>query len=393
MWTRLLNLLCCPLCAGELELRPYETESIEISGKHKSALKERTLEENDLNKYVCAGALLCDGCKTLYPVAHGVPICLPYTTLIHKEFAREFRDRLGECDGMYKFPAEVPITGEDVVLESFSQEWSGYDYDGVIWGMNYRDHEQRFLAEVGFRSPIQGQKTFLEIGCGIGLTTWLAQKNYAVESVGVDLSTAVIKAAEYFKGNPFIHFVQASAFRLPLRRQIADIVYSHGVLHHTISTREAFKAIVPHCRPEGLVYIWVYGSGSKRHGIFRRFAYLLEAATRRFIGQHLSSCFSRIFLRLMACAYLLANALERMRKPRLMRYDFRRALHAARDRFTPLYAHRQDYEEVAGWFREAGFDEVQEVDWRAMPAADQANYRRNTGVRGRLGRGFPKVAV
>jgi hypothetical protein len=58
-------------------------------------------------------------------------------------------------------------------------------------------------------------------------------------------------------------------------------------------------------------------------------------------------------------------------------------LHAARDRFTPEFAHRQDADEVCRWFREAGYVALQVVDWRAMPSADHDDFRRNTGVRGR----------
>jgi hypothetical protein len=33
------------------------------------------------------------------------------------------------------------------------------------------------------------------------------------------------------------------------------------------------------------------------------------------------------------------------------------------------------------WFREAGFETVEVLDWRDIPSADQDDYRRNTGVR------------
>jgi hypothetical protein len=37
---------------------------------------------------------------------------------------------------------------------------------------------------------------------------------------------------------------------------------------------------------------------------------------------------------------------------------------------------------VSAWFREAGFDRIEVIDWRDIPTADQDDYRRNTGVRG-----------
>jgi hypothetical protein len=77
------------------------------------------------------------------------------------------------------------------------------------------------------------------------------------------------------------------------------------------------------------------------------------------------------------------NRLRRFSDASIQPYNFQRALHAARDRFTPEYAHRHDSGEVMTWFRAAGFEHVEAVDWREMPSADHDDYRRNTGVRGR----------
>jgi hypothetical protein len=57
-------------------------------------------------------------------------------------------------------------------------------------------------------------------------------------------------------------------------------------------------------------------------------------------------------------------------------------MHAARDRFTPRFAHRQSFEEVSAWFRESGFEQIEAVDWREVPAADHDDFSRNTAVRG-----------
>ncbi|MBI1923522.1 methyltransferase domain-containing protein [Candidatus Poribacteria bacterium] len=384
MWERFANLLCCPICKGPMELQKFEETSVEISDEYINLAKMQGLFNRDFNQYVDAGLILCHRCKKWFPIIRGLPVLIPYTTPVHKQFARDFRKRISELHVKYDFMNQKPISGEQFVMDSFSKEWLDYRYDGIIWSMNYEDHEKRFLAEVGFDLTQRNKVLiFLEIGCGLGITTYLAHKNYKADAVGLDLSFAVIRASEHYKMNPFVHFVQASAFHLPFKKEIADIVYSHGVLHHTYSTYEAFKAIAPHCRPGGVLYIWVYGTGSKKGSLLRRIAYLAETITRPIFSRHVLSPFATMFLTFVACGYMVVNAFHCFRNPYEQRYNFQRALHAARDRFTPLYAHRQDFQEVLEWFQETGFEEIQEVEWQIMPLADQDNYRRNTGVRGK----------
>src|SRR5688572_15017354 len=105
------------------------------------------------------------------------------------------------------------------------------------------DHERRFKSELGrYRPDPVKPGRFLELGCGIGITTHMAQKNFGVDAVGVDLSLAALKATARYRDNPFLHFVQGSVFYLPLEQQSFDVIYSRGVLHHTYSTERAFKS-------------------------------------------------------------------------------------------------------------------------------------------------------
>ncbi|HXF24789.1 MAG TPA: methyltransferase domain-containing protein [Gemmatimonadaceae bacterium] len=344
---------------------------------------ERGILDADFNRYIEAGLLACSTCKTYFPVMHGLPVLVPYTTPIHHEFSSTFSDRLSKYPD-YHFPNSTPVSGEQFVMNSFSTEWLAYEYDGVIWDLSYEDHEKRLLSELGPDALKAGRHgTFLEVGCGIGLSTFFAAKNMECDAIGVDLSLAVLVATRHFRDNPFLHFVQASAFSIPLKKEIADVIYTHGVLHHTYSTEKAVKAVGPHCRENGWMYVWLYGSGSKGGSVARRVAFHLEEATRPMIARNLTSPFSRAALGTLSFAYLLVNTLHRVKDPTVEKYDYGKALHAARDRFTPLYAHRHDYPEVAAWLQDLGFEDIAEVDWRTMPTANQDNYRRNTGVRGR----------
>jgi uncharacterized protein YbaR (Trm112 family)/SAM-dependent methyltransferase len=385
MWSRILDWLACPVCHTPLRLESFEESYVELTPEHISLAEHRDLLDEEFSRYVTSGALVCESCRALYPIMYGLPVLVPYTTPIHKEFASTFPDRLRKLDS-YKFPVAVPVAGEHFVMSSFSSEWIGYRYDGVIWDLSYEDHEKRFLAEIGPQAIAHGQGgLFVEIGCGMGLTTFFASKNMQSDALGVDLSLAVLRASQHFKTNPFLHFIQGSAFYLPIRRSLASVVYSHGVLHHTYSTRKAVEAVAPHCQEGGWLYLWLYGSGSKKGSLARRTAYLLEEALRPVIARNLASLPSRAALAVMAYGYRVVNVLHRFRESSVEKYDYAKALHAARDRFTPLYAHRQDFAEVASWLTALGFENVEEVDWRTMPTANQDNYRRNTGVRAKRG--------
>jgi SAM-dependent methyltransferase/uncharacterized protein YbaR (Trm112 family) len=383
MWSRVVQWLACPTCHSTLHLRSFDEHRVEIAPEHEEHARERGLMDIDFNRYVDAGALLCDQCHTLHPIIHGLPILIPYTTPAHREFASAFSERLDEIVG-YAFPSKTPVSGEQFVMKSFSSEWINYRYDGVIWDLSYEDHEKRFLAEIGEAALREARGgIFVEIGCGLGLTTSFAAKNLQCDALGVDLSLAVLRATREFMPNPFLHFVQGSAFYLPLRESLATLMYSHGVLHHTYSTAAAVESVAMHCDSNGWFYLWLYGSGSRKGSIARRVAFWLEERVRPAIARNLESFSARAVLATMSYAYLLVNAYHRLRDPTVEKYTYANALHAARDRFTPLYAHRHDFGEVAGWFEKLGFRNVEKVDWKEMPTSNQANYRRNTGVRGK----------
>jgi SAM-dependent methyltransferase len=308
---------------------------------------------------------------------------LPYSTPVHAAFRHDWASHLDAGGAEYRFPAERPVPGEQRVLKSFSTEWLDYNYDGVIWESTYQDHKARVLKEVG--PAIRDCQWFLEIGCGLGLATGAAQESSLGDAVGVDLSLAVARASREFRSNPFMHFVQASAFSLPLRDSFFDVIYSRGVLHHTYSTRAAFEHVSRHCRKGGTLYVWLYGRGSINSSPLRIALFGLEAVTRPMVSRAPDSLAARVFLGAAALGYMAFNRLRRLFTPDTQPLNFLRGLHAARDRFTPRFAHRHSRKEVESWFITSGFEAVQVINWQDMPASEQEDFRRNIGVRGLRG--------
>lgn len=375
MWLRLRDYLACPACNGALSLHDFAGPSaVPADGT------------GSVDRWIADGCLTCAPCRLLYPIVDGLPVLLLYPTPAAAMWRGRFSEQLTSLR-QFEIPVGAPPPGEEFVQRSFSREWDAYDYDGVMWDLSYADHELRFLAECGDEALAQARnELFVEIGCGLGVTTMLAQKHLSGDAIGVDLGAAAARATHHFRSNPRLHFVQASAFALPLRRASAALVYSHGVLHHTYSTEEAVTRAARLCRPGAWFYVWLYGPASKRGSLLRRAAWAAEAALRPTMARHEDRRAAQLTLRAAALVYLLANRWHHFRDPSVQTYTFARALHAARDRFTPLYAHRHSFDEVARWLAAAGFESILQVDWRSMPTANQANYRRNVGVRAQAGR-------
>jgi SAM-dependent methyltransferase/uncharacterized protein YbaR (Trm112 family) len=371
MWKRFADRLRCPVSKSRLELVVFQSEQVQFPGHTPT---------DDFGCYVNEGLLLAESGGLMYPITKGVPILLPFRTAIHESFAHDLADQL-ERFRKYKFASEQPAPGEQDVFRSFSREWQAYDYDGVVWDVSYEDMKLRLIAEVGLAAEEWTQRTFLEVGCGIGVTTFQAQELSGADAVGIDLSLAVFKAAARFKGNPLLHFVEASAFALPFEPGSFDIVYSRGVLHHTYSTPRAFSSVARACRSGGLIYLWVYGPGSINSNPVRLGAFAAEAILRPVLSRA-PTALATLVLGPIATGYVLFNRIRRWQQPDVQPYTFMRGLHAARDRFTPRYAFRQSADDVVSWFKEAGCEHMDVVDWRQSPVADQDDFRRNTAVRG-----------
>lgn len=379
MWKRFAKVLRCPQCRGALELESFEEHDIELKPAEIAAATRLAISPTDLASHIDAGQLICHACRVRYPIVRGLPIMLPYSTPMHDAFTKSWGERLSAD---VRFANAQPAPGEDFVRASFSTEWLEYDYDGVIWELSYSDHEKRFRREVG--PAIERAKWFLEVGCGIGLATSVAQGCSRGDCVGLDLSLAVTKAAQQLCLNPFLHFVQASAFAPPFATHQFDVIYSRGVLHHTYSTRKAFESVAPLCRSTGTFFLWLYGPGSIRSTPLRVALFLLEAVARPMISRAPDSTLSLLFLRSVAAGYMGFNRIRRLLNREIEPLTFRRAVHAARDRFTPKFAHRHSAEEICSWFRDSGFAQISVLNWREMPSADQSDFRRNVGVRAQL---------
>src|SRR3989475_10784717 len=116
-------------------------------------------------------------------------------------------------------------------------------------------------------SSARGLKV-LEIGCGLG-TDGAQFAKAGADYTGVDLTEAAVELArknfELF--NLPGTFCTADAENLDLNDNTFDLVYSHGVLHHTPDTARAVREIHRVLRPGGRAVVMLYHRNSYNYRV------------------------------------------------------------------------------------------------------------------------------
>ena len=219
----------------------------------------------------------------------------------------------------------------------------------------------------------------LDAGCGAGMSA-LELFDGCMERIrylGVDLSPAVEVARDRaIERRAEAAFIQCDLQRIPLRPGSVDAILSEGVLHHTDSTREALRSLVPLLRPGGTFMFYVY----RRKGPIREFTddYIRERLatmtpedawdammplTR--LGDALGKLGAVIDI--PETVELLGIPAGRMDVQRLFYWHVAKMFHRPDltleemnhinfDWDAPANAHRQSPEEVRAWCQEAGLE-------------------------------------
>jgi ubiquinone/menaquinone biosynthesis C-methylase UbiE len=301
---------------------------------------------------------------------------------VAEEFQRQHGARLASELPGFSLPSEAAAPGEQDVLRTFSTEWTQYDWQGDTYWNKDADtwlRCMRFVLDPPGRSR---GKLALEVGIGVGGVANDSSRSHESEVVGMDLGYGVDVAYKHFGENPWLHVVQASVFAPPFRDETFDFVYSFGVIHHTYDTNTAFRRVSRLPKRGGRLNIWVYSPQNERRSLLRRSQMVVERALRPLVWR-LKEPFQTAALVPFVPAYVGHQAYKVLRgDPGEIMYGWREAVHAARDRLTPRYAHRHSEEEVSSWFDTAGYSDLQLLGKREAPQYVSVAFTAATGVDG-----------
>jgi SAM-dependent methyltransferase len=315
----LLPLLACPVCGGDLKFAALET----LPRNHESTVEN--------------GHLACASCKQSYEIRDGIPRLRP--------------------------PASVPAAAAKT-RESFGWEWLRYPGSRPI-------DEPTFLEETMLPRDAFAGKLALDAGCGMGRYSAVAL-GLGAEVVAIDMSESLIRVAALSRSQPNLHPVEGDLLHPPFKKEVFDVVYSQGVLHHTSDTRAAFAAVAALVKPRGMLSVWLYGKA----GRYAEFATNPVRADREWVVEnrrlawlivlvrHLFSDFVRAFTTRLPVrlTYALCYPLTVLGAVPGIKYltfsvdpDFQARLIENFDWISPPYQWHHTKEELTRWYTEAGF--------------------------------------
>ena len=121
-------------------------------------------------------------------------------------------------------------------------------------------------------------KTCLDAGCGGGRFLVALARLGARDVKGIDISPAAVAAANNRLRSRGMHnaeAIEASVLAVPFADNTFNYVVSSGVIHHTPDPRRAFDELVRVLKPDGTLFLSVYGRGGLKWFVNDLFRYTL----------------------------------------------------------------------------------------------------------------------
>lgn len=158
---------------------------------------------------------------------------------------------------------QLPTAGQ--TRSSFDFQWDKLPPGRFnLENNDFRKEAAGYVCEfTNFRPEwFQGKKV-IDVGCGAGRYSW-AMCSMGAEVLSIDQSPhGLERTAKVCRDFPS-HRTKRVDLLEPLNiDETFDLVWSFGVLHHTGDTYGAFKAITHLVRPDGYIFLMLYGEPRK----------------------------------------------------------------------------------------------------------------------------------
>jgi ubiquinone/menaquinone biosynthesis C-methylase UbiE/uncharacterized protein YbaR (Trm112 family) len=347
----LMNYLFLHGCSHTPKLKVFVSHNVTLTKEEHLILNASGKNTEEYLTEIDHGLIYCDKCNVYFPIINGIPrIYKGVEQYYNIEELKVANNTLSE------------IKNQEKVKQSFSKEWEELNYDdNLIWLWTVDSRIETFFEEIGITdAEVLKGKLMIDCGCGSGIVAMNLAARYNLEVIAFDMADIIERAFERNKSN-LCHFIQTSVFYPPFKPQLADLVYSHGVLHHTYDTKKAFMSIEKLTKPGGLFYVWLYG---KKKG-WNRIRFVL-IKTMRFIISRLPTYPQNFMVDVMLYVHLFVRYIKRCLGLEKVQYKTRSQLRVSiRDKYTPIYAREHKESEVKKWFYEAGYENVvRETHWK-----------------------------
>lgn len=249
------------------------------------------------------------------------------------------------CSQHFPVVGGIPRFVSQEHLASFGLQWNKYEVA--------HDDEDRatFQAKTGVTLGELNGLRVLDAGCGGGRYCKIAGEAGATV-IGADHSTAVEKAARLCEHLPHVHFLQGDLKQLPLEPASFDFAFSIGVMHHDADTRAVFDAVARMVKPGGKLSVWLY----RRNQWWQEA--LNNALRRRSVGMPPERLerWCRLGARLGGMPVLNKTLNKVVNFSNHPAWENR--VCDTFDWYAPEYQHHHTLEELGGWFRDAGYDDL-----------------------------------
>ena len=239
----------------------------------------------------------------------------------------------------------IPRIVEQEHLASFGLQWNRYEVA--------HDDEDRatFEAKTGFKLSELSGKRILDAGCGGGRYCKVAAEAGA-SVFGADHSSAVEKASSLCGHLENVWLVQGDLKKLPFREESFDLAFSIGVMHHDSDTKAVFDAVAKMVKPGGRMAVWLYRLNTWPQEVINSF---IRRRTTKMAPEKLEPwCrLGAFFGGIPLVKQSLSKAVNFSTHP-----NWENRVCDTFDWYAPAYQYHHTTEELSGWFRDAGYDDL-----------------------------------